>query len=39
MRALDVKGLRRQASDVARRSRELDARIQRANWTTELQEV
>jgi hypothetical protein len=39
MRALDVKGLRRQASDVARRFRELDARIQRANWTTELQEV
>ncbi len=27
MRALDVKGLRQQASDVARRARELDARI------------
>jgi hypothetical protein len=39
LRALDVKGLRRQASDVARQARELDARIQRVNWTTELQEV
>ncbi len=39
MRALDVKGLRQQASDVARRARELDARIQEVNWTTELQEA
>jgi len=39
MRALDVKGLREQASDVARQFRELDARIQEANWTTELSEV
>jgi hypothetical protein len=39
MRALDVKGLRQQASDVARQFRELDSRIQQVNWTTELQEV
>jgi len=39
VRALDVKGLRQQASDVARQARELDARIQQVNWTTELQEV
>ena len=39
MRALDVKGLREQASDIARRARELDARIQQVNWTTELQEA
>jgi hypothetical protein len=39
MRALDVKGLRQQASDIARRARELDARIQQVNWTTELQEA
>jgi len=39
MRALDVKGLRQQASDVARRARELDAGIQEVNWTTELQEA
>ncbi len=39
MRALDVKGLRQQASDVARRARELDARIQQVIWTTELQEA
>jgi len=39
MRALDVKGLREQSSDVARQCRELDARIQQANWTTELREV
>ena len=39
MRALDVKGLRQQASDVARRARELDARIQQVNWTAELQEA
>jgi len=39
MRALDVKGLRQQASDVARQARELDARIQQVNWTTELHEV
>ncbi len=39
MRALDVKDLREQASDVARRARELDARIQQVNWTTELQQA
>jgi hypothetical protein len=39
MRALDVKDLRQQASDIARRARELDARIQQVNWTTELQEA
>ena len=37
--ALDVRNLRQQASDVARRTRELDARIQEVNWTTELREV
>lgn len=35
---LDVPLLRRQASDVARRTRELDAAIQQANWTTDLLE-
>ena len=39
MSDLDVKNLRQQASDVARRARELDARIQEVNWTTELLEV
>jgi hypothetical protein len=39
LRALDVKSLRQQASDVARQARELDARIQQVNWTTELQEA
>ena len=39
MSDLDVRNLREQASDVARRVRELDARIQEVNWTTELQEV
>jgi hypothetical protein len=39
MRALDVTSLREQASDVARRARELDAQIQQANWTVELQEA
>jgi hypothetical protein len=39
MRALDVRDLRQQASDVARRARELDARIQEVNWTSELQET
>ena len=39
MSGLDVKNLRQQASDVARRVRELDARIQEVNWTTELQEA
>src|SRR5580704_4717236 len=39
MRALDVKGLREQASNVARRARELDASIQQVNWSTELQEA
>ena len=39
LRALDVKDLRQQASDIARRARELDARIQQVNWTTELQEA
>ncbi len=39
LRALDVKNLRQQASDVARRARELDARIQQVNWTTDLREA
>ena len=39
MSDLDVKNLRQQASDIARRVRELDVRIQEVNWTTELQEV
>jgi hypothetical protein len=39
LRALDVKDLRLQGSDIARRVRELDARIQQVNWTTELQET
>lgn len=33
---LDVRALRQQASDIARRTRELDAEIQQVNWTTEL---
>jgi hypothetical protein len=37
MSDLDVRGLRQQASDVARRVRELDARVQEVNWTTELE--
>jgi hypothetical protein len=39
LRALDVKDLRQQASDIARRARELDARIQQVNWSADLQEV
>jgi hypothetical protein len=39
MRALDVRELRQQASDIARRARELDARIQQVNWSAELQEA
>ena len=39
LRALDVRDLRQQASVVARRARELDARVQQVNWTTELQEA
>jgi hypothetical protein len=39
MSALDVKDLRQQTTDIARRARELDARIQQVNWTTELQEA
>lgn len=39
LRALDVKGLRAQAADLARRYRELDTQIQRVNWTTELPEA
>jgi hypothetical protein len=39
LRALDVRDLRQQASDIARRARELDARVQQVNWTTELQEA
>lgn len=35
---LDVRALRREASDVARRIRELDAEIQQVNWTTDLME-
>jgi hypothetical protein len=33
---LDVRGLRQQGSDIARRTRELDAQVQQVNWTTEL---
>ena len=36
--ALDVGALRQRASDIARRTRELDAQIQQVNWTTELVE-
>ena len=39
LRALDVKDLRQQASDVARRARERDALVRQVNWTTELQEA
>jgi hypothetical protein len=39
MSDLNVRTLREQASDIARRARELDARVQEANWTTELQEA
>jgi len=39
MSDLDVRNLRQQASDVARRVRELDARVQEINWTTELEEA
>jgi hypothetical protein len=39
MSDLDVKSLRQLSSDVARRARELDSRIQEVNWTTELQEA
>ena len=39
MSDLDIRNLRQQASDVARRVRELDARVQEVNWTTELQEA
>jgi hypothetical protein len=33
---VDVGGLRRRADDLAKERRELDARIQEANWQTEL---
>jgi hypothetical protein len=36
--ALDVGALRQRASDIARRTRELDAQIQQVNWTAELVE-
>ena len=36
--ALNVRTLREQASDLARRIRELDGRIQQVNWVTDLQE-
>ena len=36
--ALDVPALRRQADDVAKELRELDNRIQRANWEVDLVE-
>jgi hypothetical protein len=39
MSDLDVKNLRQQASEIARRVRELDARVQEVNWTAELQEA
>lgn len=37
--ALNVRNLRQEGYDVARRLRELDGRIQQVNWTTELQEA
>jgi len=36
--SLDVAALHRDADDLAKRARELDARIQQANWNTELQD-
>ena len=36
--AVDVRGLRDEANDVARRHRELDAQIQQLNWTVDLVE-
>jgi hypothetical protein len=36
--ALDVRALRQRASDVARRTRELDSQVQQVNWTTDLVE-
>jgi hypothetical protein len=36
---LDVRSLLQHGSDIARRARELDARIQQVDWTTELQEA
>lgn len=35
---LDVRALRQQAAELAQRTRELDARIQELNWTTEMVE-
>ena len=35
---LDIRALRQQAADIARRTRELDAQIQQVNWTMELVE-
>jgi hypothetical protein len=35
--SLDVAALHRDADDLAKRARELDAKIQQANWNTELQ--
>ena len=34
--AVDVRGLRREADDLARELRELDNRVQELNWTTEV---
>jgi hypothetical protein len=34
--AVNVRDLRSQADDLARKARELDSRIQEVNWTTEL---
>jgi hypothetical protein len=36
LRTVDVGALRRRADDLAKERRELDARIQEANWQTEL---
>jgi hypothetical protein len=36
--SLDVAALHRDADDLAKRARELDAKIQQANWNTELQD-
>src|SRR6266478_4692996 len=36
LRTVDVAALRRRADDLAKERRELDARIQEANWQTEL---
>jgi hypothetical protein len=37
--SLDVRALRAEATQIARRTRELDAQIQQINWNTELIEA